>query len=95
MVGLGGLRGLWWVRGSDDGKHWTVKQQVAPPGAANVVGSDLAGRPALASSIVQSLLLGAGPQSGLLALLCGLVLARHHGNIRKLLSGEESAFKRP
>lgn len=41
------------------------------------------------------LLLGAGPQSGLLALLCGLVLARHHGNIRKLLSGEESAFKRP
>ena len=34
-----------------------------------------------------------GPKIGLLALLCGLVLARHHGNIRKLLSGEERAFK--
>lgn len=44
------------------------------------------------------LLLGAGPGSGqkigLLALLCGLVLARHHGNIRKLISGEEAAFKK-
>lgn len=39
-------------------------------------------------------LLGAGPEVGILALLCGLVLARHHGNIRKLLSGEESAFKK-
>lgn len=40
------------------------------------------------------LLLGAGPETALLTLLCGLVLARHHGNIRKLLSGEESAFKK-
>ena len=44
------------------------------------------------------LLLGGGPgtgaEIGLLALLCGLVLARHHSNIRKLLSGEESAFKK-
>lgn len=40
------------------------------------------------------LLLGAGPETGLLALLCGLVLARHHGNIRKLISGEEAAFKK-
>ncbi len=44
------------------------------------------------------LLLGAGAESGqqigILALLCALVLARHHGNIRKLLSGEESAFKK-
>ncbi len=39
-------------------------------------------------------LLGAGPEVGILALLCGLVLARHHSNIRKLLSGEESAFKK-
>jgi len=38
-------------------------------------------------------LLGGGPETALLALLCGLVLARHHSNIRKLLSGEESAFK--
>lgn len=37
---------------------------------------------------------GIGPKIGLLALLCGLVLARHHNNIRKLLSGEESAFKK-
>jgi glycerol-3-phosphate acyltransferase PlsY len=44
------------------------------------------------------LLLGGGPESGqkigLLALLCGLMLARHHGNIRKLISGEEAAFKK-
>ncbi len=44
------------------------------------------------------LLLGSGPESGqqvgILVLLCGLVLARHHGNIRKLLSGEEAAFKK-
>ena len=40
------------------------------------------------------LLLGGGPETGLLALLCGLVLARHHSNIRKLLSGEESAFRK-
>jgi glycerol-3-phosphate acyltransferase PlsY len=44
------------------------------------------------------LLLGGGPgtgaEIGLLALLCGLVLARHHSNIRKLLSGEESAFRK-
>ena len=39
------------------------------------------------------LLIGRGPETGLLALLCGLVLARHHSNVRKLLSGEESAFK--
>jgi glycerol-3-phosphate acyltransferase PlsY len=31
---------------------------------------------------------------GILALLSTLVLARHHSNIRKLLSGEESAFKK-
>jgi acyl phosphate:glycerol-3-phosphate acyltransferase len=31
---------------------------------------------------------------GILALLSLLVLARHHSNIRKLLSGEESAFKK-
>jgi glycerol-3-phosphate acyltransferase PlsY len=37
---------------------------------------------------------GGGVKIGLLALLCALVLARHHGNIRKLLSGEESAFKK-
>ena len=40
------------------------------------------------------LLLGAGPETALLALLCALVLARHHANIRKLLSGEEAAFKK-
>ena len=40
------------------------------------------------------LLLGSGTETGLLALLCALVLARHHGNIRKLLSGEEAAFKK-
>ena len=40
------------------------------------------------------LLLGSSTETGLLALLCALVLARHHGNIRKLLSGEEAAFKR-
>lgn len=43
-------------------------------------------------------LLGHGPQSGLLAgilaLLSLLVLARHKANIRKLLSGEEAAFKK-
>ena len=38
------------------------------------------------------LLLGTSPQTGILALLCGLVLARHHSNIRKLISGEEAAF---
>ena len=30
----------------------------------------------------------------LLTLLCVLVLARHHSNIRKLLSGEEAAFNK-
>lgn len=40
------------------------------------------------------LLLGAGPETGLLTLLCALVLARHHSNIRKLLSGEEAAFNK-
>ena len=43
-------------------------------------------------------LLGHGEQSGLLAgilaVLSLLVLARHHSNIRKLLSGEEKAFKK-
>jgi glycerol-3-phosphate acyltransferase PlsY len=38
-------------------------------------------------------LLGRGLETGILAVLCGLVLARHHSNIRKLISGEESAFK--
>jgi glycerol-3-phosphate acyltransferase PlsY len=43
-------------------------------------------------------LLGQGPETkylaAILALLSVLVLARHHGNIRKLLSGEEKAFNR-
>jgi glycerol-3-phosphate acyltransferase PlsY len=43
-------------------------------------------------------LLGKGPETkflvGILAVLSLLVLARHHSNIRKLLSGEEKAFKR-
>lgn len=43
-------------------------------------------------------LLGRGPEAGflagILAVLSALVLARHHSNIRKLLSGEEAAFKR-
>ncbi len=44
-------------------------------------------------------LLRQGPDAwllaGLLALLSLLVLARHHRNIRKLMSGEERAFKKP
>ena len=40
------------------------------------------------------LLLGGGPKTGLLVLLCGLVLARHHSNIRNLLSGAETAFNK-
>jgi glycerol-3-phosphate acyltransferase PlsY len=43
-------------------------------------------------------LLGEGPETkylaGILAVLSLLVLARHHSNIRKLLSGEEKAFKK-
>jgi len=43
-------------------------------------------------------LLGHGPDSrflaGILVVLSLLVLARHHSNIRKLISGEESAFKK-
>ena len=43
-------------------------------------------------------LLGHGPDArflaGILAVLSLLVLARHQSNIRKLLSGEESAFKK-
>ena len=43
-------------------------------------------------------LLNHGPQSGMLAgilaILSLLVLIRHHSNIRKLISGEESAFKK-
>jgi acyl phosphate:glycerol-3-phosphate acyltransferase len=43
-------------------------------------------------------LLGEGPETkyltAILAVLSLLVLARHHSNIRKLLSGEEKAFKR-
>lgn len=43
-------------------------------------------------------LLGHGPETrflaGILAVLSLLVLARHHSNIRKLISGEESAFKK-
>ena len=43
-------------------------------------------------------LLGHGPETkylaGILALLSLMVLARHHSNIRKLLSGEEKAFKK-
>ena len=43
-------------------------------------------------------LLGHGPDTkflvGILATLSLLVLARHHSNIRKLLSGEEKSFKR-
>ena len=43
-------------------------------------------------------LLGHGPETkflaGILAVLSLLVLARHHSNIRKLLSGEEKAFKK-
>ncbi len=43
-------------------------------------------------------LLGKGPETkflaGILAVLSLLVLARHHSNIRKLISGEEKAFKR-
>lgn len=43
-------------------------------------------------------LLGHGPETkflaGILAVLSLLVLVRHHSNIRKLLSGEEKAFKK-
>jgi glycerol-3-phosphate acyltransferase PlsY len=43
-------------------------------------------------------LLGHGPETrflaGILAVLSLLVLARHHSNIRKLISGEESAFRK-
>lgn len=43
-------------------------------------------------------LLGHGPETrflaGILGVLSLLVLARHHSNIRKLISGEESAFKK-
>jgi glycerol-3-phosphate acyltransferase PlsY len=43
-------------------------------------------------------LLGTGPETkflaGILAVLSLLVLARHHSNIRKLLSGEEKAFRK-
>lgn len=43
-------------------------------------------------------LLGHGPETkflaGILAVLSLLVLARHHSNILKLLSGEEKAFKK-
>jgi len=43
-------------------------------------------------------LLGHGPETrflaGILAVLSLLVLVRHHSNIRKLISGEESAFKK-
>ena len=43
-------------------------------------------------------LLGQGPDTafltGILAVLSLLVLARHHSNIRKLLSGEEKAFRK-
>lgn len=43
-------------------------------------------------------LLDKGPETkflaGILAVLSILVLARHHSNIRKLLSGEEKAFKK-
>jgi glycerol-3-phosphate acyltransferase PlsY len=43
-------------------------------------------------------LLGHGPETrflaGILATLSVLVLARHHSNIRKLLSGDEKAFKK-
>jgi glycerol-3-phosphate acyltransferase PlsY len=39
-------------------------------------------------------LLGNRVETWLLTLLCVLVLARHHGNIRKLISGEEAAFKK-
>jgi glycerol-3-phosphate acyltransferase PlsY len=43
-------------------------------------------------------LLGHGPETrflaGILAVLSVLVLARHRSNIRKLISGEESAFKK-
>ncbi|MBI5331141.1 MAG: glycerol-3-phosphate 1-O-acyltransferase PlsY [Betaproteobacteria bacterium] len=39
-------------------------------------------------------LLRSGIETAILTALSVLILARHHSNIRKLLSGEESAFKR-
>lgn len=39
-------------------------------------------------------LIGGGMETGILILLSLLILARHHSNIRKLLSGKEGAFKR-
>jgi len=40
------------------------------------------------------LLLGTGIETALLSVLAVLVLIRHHSNIRRLISGEETAFKR-
>lgn len=39
-------------------------------------------------------LVGRGLEAGILAVLSGLILFRHKSNIRKLLSGEESAFRK-
>ena len=49
---------------------------------------------AVAAPILAVMLLGIGPECAAVALMAVLLVWRHRSNIRKLMSGEEQAFKR-
>lgn len=49
---------------------------------------------ALLAPLFAALLLGRGPLLGAVVLMAALLIWRHRSNIRKLLAGEEAAFKR-
>jgi glycerol-3-phosphate acyltransferase PlsY len=50
---------------------------------------------ALAAPVIVALMGRPGVEVGLVAIVCLLVIARHHANIRRLIRGEESSLRSP
>ena len=50
---------------------------------------------ALAAPVIVALMHRPGEEVALVAIVCLLVIARHHANIRRLLKGEESSLRSP
>lgn len=50
---------------------------------------------ALAAPVIVAAMGRPGKETGLVAVVCLLVIARHHANIRRLIRGEESSLRSP